>query len=368
MRWSKLGLLLAVTCLLAACAPAYDDDRRVGPDADAVPLIDYLDQAVGTERFRGTVEVRRGEKTLLRRGFGFADPATEVRNGPNTRFRIASVTTQFTALAILLLQDRGKLGVENNVCSYLPGCPPAWAPITIDQLLTHTSGLHEYYDANLGPDQFAAAVGSPHPTPDQLVGLFAGLPLDFPPGTRFSYTNSGYVVLGKLIEQVSGQSYGDFLRENVLDPLGMSDTGYEPGASGREYAVGYDDWDTPVAVLDDSVLYAAGGMYSTVTDLGRWQRFLLTDDPPVVGANTLADLLLARVPVSPGQWYGYGIESRGTTTSTIDDFEHDGGVPGFRSYLEAQPATGTTVTVLANITLDPVDLGRDLVRLIPRQR
>jgi D-alanyl-D-alanine carboxypeptidase len=174
------------------------------------------------------------------------------------------------------------------------------------------------------------------------------------------------VVLGKLIEQVSGQSYGDFLRAEVLDPLGMSDTGYQPGAAGPEYAVGHDDWDTPADVLDDSAFYAAGGMYSTVTDLGRWQRFLLTDDPPVVRADTLAELLRPRVVESPGRWYGYGIESRGANTAAIDSFDHSGGVPGYNSYIEARPATGLTVTVLANITISVADFGHNLAELVPK--
>lgn len=368
MRWSKQGVLLAITWLLLACTPVRHDDARVDPNPDAVPLLDYLDQAVGTERFRGSVEVRRGEKVVLRRGFGFADPANGVSNGPNTRFRIGSVTKQFTALAVLVLQERGKLGVENNVCSYLPNCPAAWAPITLEQLLTHTSGLHNYTDALTTPDQFEAAVGTRQPTPDQLIGQFAALPPDFPPGTRWVPSDSGYVVLGRLIEQASGQSYGDFLRENVLDPLGMSDTGYQPGVTGKEYAVGYDDWDTPTAGFDESAFFAAGGMYSTVTDLGRWQRFLLTDDPPVVRADTLAELLRPRVVESPGTWYGYGIESRGDSTASLDSFEHAGGVPGFNSYLEARPAADVTVTVLANVAIDPVDFGRDLAELLPKPR
>jgi CubicO group peptidase (beta-lactamase class C family) len=366
MRWAKQGILIATAWLLSACAPATTDATLVGPDPAVAPLVDYLDQAVGTERFRGAVEVRRGEKVVLRRGFGFADPANGVSNGPTTRFRIASVTTQFTALAILVLQEQGRLGVVNNVCEYLPSCPPQWAPITIEQLLTHTSGLHDYTTGITSADQLAAAVGTRQPTPDQLIGLFAALPLDFPPATKWAYSNSGYVVLGKLIEQASGQSYGDFLREEVLDPLGMSDTGYLPGAAGPAYAVGYDDWATPATTFDDAALYAAGGMYSSVTDLGRWQRFLRTGDPPVVRADTLAELLRPRVAESPGIWYGYGIESRGANTAAIDSLAHAGALPGYASYIETHPATGLTVTVLANIRINVVDFARALAELVPK--
>lgn len=363
----KLGFLLAVALPLLACAPARTDDAPPGPDPAVEPIVDYVDQAVATERFRGAVEVRSGDKVLLRRGFGYADPAAGAPNGPNIRFPIASVTTQFTALAVLVLQEQGKLDVADAVCAYLPNCPPEWAPITIDELLTHTSGLHTDDVTDL--DQFYANVGSRRPTPDQLVQLIATRPLDFPPGTAWAYSNAGYVVLGKLVEQVSGQSYGDFLREGILDPLGMSDTGYQPDhPPGKEYAVGYQDWANPSPAIDDSVLYAAGGMYSTVTDLGRWQRFLLTDDPPVVRADTLADLLKPRVAESPvpGRWYGYGVESRGATMTAIDSYGHSGRTAGFNSYVETRPAIGVTVTVLANITIDAEDFGHTLAELVPK--
>jgi CubicO group peptidase (beta-lactamase class C family) len=333
-------------------------------------LVDYLDRAVSTESFRGAVEVRRGEEVLLRRGFGLADPAAGVANGPNTRFRIASVSKQFTALAILILQTQGKLGVANSVCQYLPNCPPQWAPITVDQLLTHTSGIHDYsHMLNQNPDQFFAAAGSRAPTPEQLVATFASLPLDFPPTTRWAYSNSGYVLLGYLVERLSGKSYGDFLHDEVLDPLGMSDTGYQPGhVTGPQYAVGYKDWTTPALVLDDSVYFAAGGLYSTVTDLGRWQRFLLTGDPAVVTKDVLDDLLLPRVAANATTWYGYGIESRGASMSAITSYGHSGGIPGYNSYVEIVPATGVAVSVLANVTLDPERYGRDLAALVPRER
>jgi len=366
MRWQAGVVLAAASWLLLACAPARTDDAPVRPDPDVAPLVDYIDQAVGTERFRGAVEVRRDKKVVLRRGFGFAAPAAGVPNGPTTRFRIASVTKQFTALAVLILQEQGKLDVADTVCAYLPNCPPQWAPITIDMLLTHTSGLHDY-GANL--DQYLAALGTRQPTPDQLVQLTASQPLDFPPGTKWAYSNSGYDVLGKLVERVSGQSYGDFLRQNILDPLGMSDTGYRPGRTpGREDAVGYENWDTPAEVFDDSAFFAAGGLYSTVTDLGRWQRFLLTDDPPVVRQDTLTNLLMPRVAESPTamRWYGYGIESRGATMSAIDSYGHSGGLPGFNSYLETRPASGITVVVLANTAIDSESFGRTLAELLPK--
>jgi len=365
MRGTLAALLITVG-LVVACAPTR---TYTAPTTDPVveSLVDYVDQAVATERFRGAVEVRRAGKVLLRRGFGRADPAAGTPNGPNTRFHIASVSKQFAGLAILLLQERGKLGVSDRVCAYLPNCPPQWAPITIDQLLTHTSGLHNYTDLmTTDIEGFYAKAGSREPTPTQLIQTFADLPLDFPPGSKWSYSNSGYVLLGHLVEQLSGETYGDFLHDEILDPLGMSNTGYGAVADG-DYAVGYENWTTPAVEIDDSVWFAAGGLYSTVTDLGRWQRFLLTGDPAVVKKDTVAELLRPRVAQDATTWYGYGIAARGAAITDIDAYCHAGGIPGFGSYVESHPATGVSVTVLANMSIDAQQFGRTLAALVPDQ-
>jgi CubicO group peptidase (beta-lactamase class C family) len=348
----RLGLLLVMVSLVSACAPP----------AAADPMVEYLEQAVRDKRFRGAVEVRRDGEVVLRRAFGQADLRTEAPNRPDTRFRVASVTKQFTALAVLLLQEHGKLRVTDPVCAHLPACPPQWQPVTIDHLLTHTSGLHDYADV-MGEDlhQFYREIGS-RPSPERLIQTFADRPLDFAPGSSLAYSNSGYVVLGHLVEQVSGESYGDFLRREILDPLGMSGTGYEPGRRSGD-AAGYEDWTTPAAAFDDSVFFSSGGLTSTVSDLGRWQQFLLTGDPAVCEPETLAELLRPRVGESPTRWYGYGIESTGRSMTDVEGYFHSGSIPGFSSYVEERPAGRLTVAVVANLQLDAHDLGRDLVRL-----
>lgn len=323
----------------------------------------YLDDTVHAHGFRGAVEVRLGEQVLLRRGFdraGDGEPAT-----PDTRFVIASLTKQFTALAVLILQERGRLRVADPVCDHLPDCPAAWRAITIDQLLTHTSGLFDYMD--LGPEEalrFFAEIGGHEPTPAQLTGVFTRRPLLFPPGTRWDYSSSGYVLLGRLVERLTGQDYGRFLRTAILDPLGMADTGYAPGsADGRPgFATGYHDWTTTAQTLDTSVYYAGGGMYSTARDLARWNDFLLTGTPALVDPGTLGQLLRARVETRPGEQYGYGIESRDTPDGPV--FFHRGWVAGFASYDEVQPATGVSVVVLSNLdTTDATRIGRSLASM-----
>ena len=362
MRWQP-GVPLVVAVLLLACTPVGEAPARPDPVVEA--LTDYLDQAVATERFRGAVEVRRRGEVLLRRGFDYADPRSGVKNGPATRFRIASITKQFTALAVLVLQERGKLRVTDHVCVHLPACPPHWAPVTVEHLLTHTSGLLNYTDVmeeNL--DEFFRVAGGRQPTPEGILRTVADRPLEFPPGSRWVYSNSGYVLLGHLVERISGTSYADFLRDEILDPLDMSDTSHQPGvASGEEYAVGHEDWETRAVVLNAEVFFATGSMTSTVNDLGRWQRFLLTGKPAVVERETLAELLRPRVAASTTEFYGYGIGSRGSSMSAVDSYFHSGGIPGFSSYIETHPAEGISVIVLANITVNAEQFGGTLADL-----
>ncbi|HEX6355597.1 serine hydrolase domain-containing protein [Actinophytocola sp.] len=352
----KLGALLAVTTAVLACtSPQPTSTRR--DDRNTQSLVDFLDQTVRTKRFRGAVEVRRGEDVVLRRGFDRADWAGGTPNGPDTRFLIASLTKQFTSLAVLILQERGKLRVSDAVCAHLPDCPPDWQPITIEHLLTHTSGLYNYNDDQ---DAFQERFAGMPPTPAQLIQTFAARPLEYTPGSRFEYTNSGYVLLGHLIEKVTGERYGDFLRREILDPLGMSNSGYDPGT---DHALTYEDWTTPAPHLDEATLFSAGGMYSTVTDLGRWQQFLLTGRPAIGGRGSVADLLRPRVALTSLEWYCYGLFAQGTR-SAVESYWHDGRDLGISTYLEFNPTTEVSVTVLANIDTDSINIGRNIVSLL----
>jgi len=346
-RWA----VVLVLAFLVACAPA-------PPARD--PLAAYLDDLVAREQFRGAVEVRRGDEVLLSQGYDRASP--DRRNGVDTRFRIASITKQFTGFAILLLRDDGKLAVTDSVCAHLPDCPSAWQPITIEHLLTHTAGLANYstFD-DVAAERFFARIGTREPSPDQLISAFVDAPLEFQPGSRWVYGNSAYVLLGRIVELRSGTSYAEFLRRRVFEPLGMADTGYQPGApAGDRYARSYVDWTHPLSYeYTPAVFFASGGMYSTVTDLVRWQRFLLTGSP-AIGPN--ADLLAPRVPANAVEEYGYGIHAHGSGDEQT--FYHSGLLAGVATYLEIRPSDQLSVVVLSN--LDDVDakgIGRELMSL-----
>jgi CubicO group peptidase (beta-lactamase class C family) len=264
---------------------------------------------------------------------------------------------------VLILQEQGKLAVGDRVCVHLPGCPATWRAITVEQLLTHTSGLWDYNEMTEEEIAEFVAEHGDRPTPGQLLTEFVDRPLEFPPGTKWQYSNCGYDVLGMLVERLSGQTYGEFLHDRVLEPLGMADSAYDPEQPAFDHdAVGYQDWTTPAETLSDAVNFASGGMYSTGPDLVRWSRFLLSGKPAIVEQDALGELLRPRVDAAVGVRYGYGIETYGTgEDATIG---HGGVLPGFRSHVLIHPATGLSIIVLSNLdTVTPKTIADNLLAI-----
>jgi CubicO group peptidase (beta-lactamase class C family) len=301
--------------------------------------------------FSGSVLIAQHGHVLLSKGYGLADRAQKTPNDPQARFAIGSNTKQFTAAAILLLEVQGKLKVTDRICAYIPQCPSAWGVITIKELLTHTSGIPDY--ANTLPD-FVGYAGPPL-TPLQIIAHFRDLPLEFAPGTTFKYDNSGYFLLGYTIEQVSGLSYEAFLQKYILTPLDLSDTGYNHNSNG--VAIGYTDGysATPAVPIDPSVPYAAGGLYSTVEDMNRWEQALTTD--ALLPATSRAEMFATQVSIPDGgpmaAGYGYGFMIG--TDSGRPIIWHSGAIPGFVSTEARYPVDDVTVIILSN--QDQVALG-----------
>jgi CubicO group peptidase (beta-lactamase class C family) len=363
VRGKALNILVGVL-LTGACTaiPAPPQPAPSTQSATEIALAAYLDGLVEQHEFRGAVQVRRGDQVLLNHGYDMANTATGVANGPDTRFQIGSITKQFTALAVLRLQELDKLKTADPVCAHLPRCPLAWSPITIEQLLTHTSGLFNYTEFSDAETRFLARDGIRF-TPEQLIGTFADQPLNFPPGSQWRYSNSGYAVLGYLIELTSGQDYGTFLRQQIFEPLKLKDTGYLAGPpDGHPTATGYADWSTAATYAEPTAAYAAGALYSTVNDLARWNDFLRTANPSIVARDTLAQLVRPRIAVTGTDQYGYGILIGGTTDDPT--YAHNGGIPGFTSYNEVHPTSGLSITMLSNLgTADPDRIGHKLASL-----
>jgi CubicO group peptidase (beta-lactamase class C family) len=299
--------------------------------------------------FSGSVLIAQHGQVLLSKGYGLADRARKTPNGPQTRFLIASNTKQFTAAAILMLEVQGKLRVTDLICKYIPQCPSAWGVITIKELLTHTSGIPNYTAL---PD-FGDYAGQPS-TPLQIIAHFRDLPLEFTPGTTWKYSNSGYILLGYIIEQVSGLSYEAFLQKYIFTPLNLSDTGYNHNSNG--VAIGYPDGysATPADGWDPSVPYAAGALYSTVGDMYRWEQALTTD--ALLPAASRAEMFAPQVAIPNGPpltaSYGYGFVIG--TDSGRPIIWHDGGIPGFTSIEARYPVDDVTVIILDNqMSVDP---------------
>ncbi len=227
-------MAMAVVAIVAASIVYLHPTFTSKPAAKAGPInaIDrFISSAAQHQAFSGTVLIAQNGKILLDKGYGWADQGQRQLNKPSTRFRIGSITTQFTAMAILLLQEQGKLRVQDPICLYINDCPATWKAITIQHLLTHTSGIPDY----------ATTFPAHQPTsPAQQIAAFESKPLDFAPGAKWNYSNSGYVILGSIIDKVSGESYSGFLQQEIFQVLHLSNTGYDQNfPSPSNHATGY---------------------------------------------------------------------------------------------------------------------------------
>ncbi len=259
--------------------------------------------------FHGSVLVRRHGEILLDRGYGAADRQTGRPNTPETAFQIASVSKQFTAAAVLLLQERGVLSVQDHIHTWVPGCPTAWEPITVHHLLTHTSGLGHWADL---PE---LSLVEPT-TRKSLLRTFQRHPLKFPPGQGWAYSSPGYVLLAHIVEHLTGEPYARFLRQWVFEPLGMANTGAGNQAPHPERrALGYAGADQAPSDELETVIIGAGDLWATTRDLGRWGTALAT--PGLLRAESLQAMFTphAAVPMAFVQdffaelakvSYGYG--------------------------------------------------------------
>jgi CubicO group peptidase (beta-lactamase class C family) len=272
--------------------------------------------------FSGAVLVAGRDGVVLSQGYGLADREEGRPNTPTTRFRLGSLTKQLTAMAVLVLQQQGRLDVGDPICSYLPDCPAAWQPITIHQLLSHTSGIP---DLTRFPD-FEATKQTPSP-PGATIARFANRPLAFQPGTQWDYSNSNYIVLGAIVERASGQPYAEFMQQAIFEPLGMRDSGYETGQSGL--AVGY-----------------ANRSGARVEDLYRWDRALAASRLVPAALQDQMFTAHAAIPGSDGTGYGYGWEIGQESGHRYQ--AHAGGIEGFSSFIVRYPDDQVTVIMLGN--------------------
>jgi CubicO group peptidase (beta-lactamase class C family) len=305
MRVAASALVAALLAAVPACSgasggvaqpPAHFPEllaTRPAAAGDPAPaaMASYLGRLGESKQFTGAALVVRRGQVLVRFAAGEADEKSHVRVRPDTVFRLASVSKQFTAMLVLKLQDRGMLRLDDPVCPYLvpayvKACPKSWRAITIRQTLIHTTGIPDISEMS----DFFPKLAKPT-TPQEIIGRFSGKPLDFRPGTGWEYSNSGYILAGAVIERVTHKPFGQVLDEQITGPLELRHTGYSNDDPPEGYAKGYLKPGVAAGRIDGSEAGAAGGIYSNVDDMARWDRS--------IGAKLIASPQTARNALTP---------------------------------------------------------------------
>lgn len=288
--------------------------------------------------FNGAALIAQKGKVLLQKGYGYKNVSANSFNDSNTIFQIASLTKQFTSTFILQLQEQHKLSMQDKLTKYIPDYPNG-DNITIESLLTHTSGIHNYND-----EAFMENNITKHIKLDSLISLFKNVHPDFKPGEKYNYSNSNYILLGFIIEKITGKSYYTVIRENILLRLGMNHSGFDfASLKSDNKAIGYSRLTSklkkPSPIVDSSVTYAAGSMYSTVGDLYKWNSALYTDK--IVHDSSLQK---AFTPFKNNYGYGWMIDTAYGKKAVL----HEGGTLGFTSFIGRIPEDSTCIILLDN--------------------
>lgn len=336
-------------------------DRAPRPEVLAATVDSLVRAEIDAKRAAGvSVAVLSGSDTLVLRGWGMADLENGVPATPTTVYRIGSITKQFTAALVMQLVDSGRLSLDDDVRRWVPSAPTHGRVVTVRQLLNHTSGIRSY--TGIGPRwQSKLRLDM---APDSIVALVATDSLDFEPGAKFRYNNTGYVLLGSLLEKVTGTPYETLLESRLFEPHGLSQTYYcDTRPIIPQRAAGYEA--TPDGLVNASFLsmtqpFSAGSLCATVVDLVRWQRALAGGrvvSPASYAAMTTPGALADGSPMR----YGFGL-----STQEIDDQRmilHGGGINGFASIMIRLPVAGLDIVVLTNTASRSADaLGKQIAR------
>jgi CubicO group peptidase (beta-lactamase class C family) len=305
-------------------------------------------------QFNGSVLVAQGESVIFKKGFGMANFEWNIPNTPDTRFRLGSITKQFTSMLIMQLVEEGKLSLDDKLADRLPYYrKETGGRVTIHHLLNHTSGIPSYTGI---PNFFRDRSRQALPL-RELVTTFCSGDLEFEPGSKFAYNNSGYVILGAVIEQVSGKTYEKLLQERILGPLGMKATGYDHSESLiHRRAAGYEnglDGVRNAAFLDMSLPHAAGALYSTAEDLYLWDRALY-------GTKLLSEEGKKKLftPGLDNYAYGWVVRKMAVGPEKKDRLviQHGGGINGFSTLITRVPEERTLIVLLNNTGGAPLNL------------
>jgi CubicO group peptidase (beta-lactamase class C family) len=355
----KLPALFLPFLLFSAAAvpPAVTVDPA---DALAPKVDKYVTAEMQREKIPGlSLGIMRDGKLIYAHGYGLANIELDVPVKPDTIFQTGSVGKQFTATAVMMLVEEGKISLDDKISKYFLDAPASWKEITVRNLLNHTSGIPDYGsdDTNAAKKLIDLRVDY---TEDEMVTRFATLPLDFPPGSKWSYSNSGYVVLGVLIHKVSGQFYGDFLEQRVFQPLHMdathiiSEENIVPHRSAGYRLVKGEiknqEWVSPK--LNTT---ADGALYTNLLDMAKWDAALTAQ---TLLKKSSYEQMYTRVRLSDGKTYGYGF---GWGISSANDhpiLEHSGSWQGFTMHFLRYPQDKLSFVVFTNLDSEHSHPGR----------
>jgi CubicO group peptidase (beta-lactamase class C family) len=352
-------LVPIVALFIVAIAPQIAAPVVVGVQvsaSDDAEISEKVDAYVAAEMRAGKIPglalaIVRDGKTIKSLGYGLANLELDVPVKPETIFQTGSVGKQFTATAVMMLVEDGKIRLDDPIGKYLSGAPATWKNITVRNLLTHTSGIHDYETESLKKKGAAFINLRNDYTEDELFKKFSGLPLDFPPGSKWSYSNSGYVILGILIHKVTGQFYGDVLQERIFRPLGMTYTRIISEADLiPNRAAGYrlvngeiknQEWVSPM--LNTT---ADGALYTNIVDMARWDAALYTEK--LLKKESL-DQMWTAVRLNHGKTADYGFGWDVTSVNGHRLIEHGGAWQGFTAQISRYVNDKFTVIVLTNL-------------------
>ncbi len=324
---------------------SFDDEISAKVDA-------YVNGEMRAEKIPGLALAIVGDGKIVKaKGYGLANIELDVAVKPETIFQTGSVGKQFTATAVMMLVEEGKIHLDDPLGKYLPDSPASWNNITVRNLLTHTSGVPDYESDSLTKKGAAFINLRNDYTEDELFTKFSGLPLDFPPGSKWSYSNSGYVLLGILIHKVAGQFYGDVLQERIFRPLGMTSTRIISEADIiPNRAAGYrlvngeiknQEWVSPM--LNTT---ADGALYTNVLDMAKWDAALYTEKLLKKGS---LDQMWSAVRLNDGKTAPYGFGWDVTEVNGYRLIEHGGAWQGFTTQISRYVDDRFTVIVLTNL-------------------
>jgi CubicO group peptidase (beta-lactamase class C family) len=332
-------------------------NTRITAQVDAL-----FNNLVTQQKFSGSVLIAKDGQILLDKGYSMANWDQHIPNNPLSRFYLGSVTKEFTATAILLLQQRGKLDVHKSICVYVNPCPPPWQPVTIHEVLTHTSGIPE-----LDTSQLSGA------SPEAWIASYDNVPLAFTPGSMFDYCSVCYQILGYVVQSVSGEPYSQFMQQNIFDPLHMAETGFDATFfySQSIDANGYNTWQSSAEQLgwqmspNWSFLFGSGLLYSSVGDLYRWDRALYTNVLLSQASRDAAFTSYTQNSLFAGSTYGYGWFIAKSPVPGHRLIWHDGVIDGFRTYIGRYIDDNVTVIFLSNLaTVDSPTLAQSIQKIV----